>query len=146
MHSFRPLAGITVFRTERAMQRAYHHHLVSVPWRGLRSFGRSLRQTGARYMYTFPSPGGDYGLSDSAKLKSFTGIHSVSVPWRGLRSFGRKTVVGLIYGVSCFRPLAGITVFRTTGHDVGEQSPIGSFRPLAGITVFRTRLYPTQRR
>ena len=61
---FRPLAGITVFRT--------------------------LPPSGdTRWQYLFPSPGGDYGLSDE------------SVVWLiGCAMLG-------------FRPLAGITVFRT---------------------------------
>ena len=36
----------------------------------------------------FPSPGGDYGLSDPPTPISRNGSSSVSVPWRGLRSFG----------------------------------------------------------
>ena len=113
--SFRPLAGITVFRTE-----AYHYRLrvdykVSVPWRGLRSFGldastiprhrlgvvsvpwRGLRSFGQRRHWKskwrptgFPSPGGDYGLSDRFRPKGPPGTRP------------------------SFRPLAGITVFRTT--------------------------------
>ena len=62
---FRPLAGITVFRT----------------WVPIRiSFARRRK---------FPSPGGDYGLSDlMGKRSASTSSLWVSVPWRGLRSFG----------------------------------------------------------
>ena len=63
---------------------------VSVPWRGLRSFG--LEASGLAWeevLDLFPSPGGDYGLSDLV---------------------GDRTFVPPTEG---FRPLAGITVFRT---------------------------------
>ena len=113
--------------------------LVSVPWRGLRSFGRDCHDYPAWSGHWFPSPGGDYGLSDWG------------TPHSARHSFGS------------FRPLAGITVFRTRvdpdadgypsdefpspGGDYG-LSDVGlivalvlaavGFRPLAGITVFRT--------
>ena len=112
--SFRPLAGITVFRTLVHWRSGRVAHRVSVPWRGLRSFGpnadpmstsvpekvsvpwRGLRsfgpglaRKGTRRIPSFPSPGGDYGLSDKSAKET--------------RTF---EFVG-------FRPLAGITVFRT---------------------------------
>ena len=66
----------------------------------------------------FPSPGGDYGLSDEI---------TTTLP--------DDAVVG-------FRPLAGITVFRTLcAANLTTQSAI-RFRPLAGITVFRTERSP----
>ena len=37
--SFRPLAGITVFRTDGVRIYGVNLPVVSVPWRGLRSFG-----------------------------------------------------------------------------------------------------------
>ena len=61
--SFRPLAGITVFRT-------------------------SPTASATAPRETFPSPGGDYGLSDAARQKYLQYVRMVSVPWRGLRSFG----------------------------------------------------------
>ena len=111
---FRPLAGITVFRTGfislpkgrrqvvsvpwRGLrsfgpisppERPTSHSSVSVPWRGLRSFGPGLVQVLSRISGEFPSPGGDYGLSDTGGgiMATFASVH-VSVPWRGLRSFG----------------------------------------------------------
>ena len=161
---------------------------VSVPWRGLRSFGHGGFWDEERGKIEFPSPGGDYGLSDRHRarpgvrrvlvsvpwrgLRSFglgvdqdlPGAHGwVSVPWRGLRSFGLLRLVlgnyerlkfpspGGDYGLSdvgvfrCvvtggerFRPLAGITVFRTESMWSSTSSRNIRFRPLAGITVFRT--------
>ena len=62
----------------------------------------------------FPSPGGDYGLSDSIRSKRcMARRYSVSVPWRGLRSFGPTATVAGLFAFTSFRPLAGITVFRT---------------------------------
>ena len=40
--------------------------------------------------------------------------------------------------VSIFRPLAGITVFRTLSAAWSSARGYTGFRPLAGITVFRT--------
>ena len=91
--SFRPLAGITVFRTFATMQSQMRLMHVSVPWRGLRSFGRTAACRRRRPPPRFPSPGGDYGLSDSDKSRFTADIRpGVSVPWRGLRSFGPKTM------------------------------------------------------
>ena len=71
---------------------------------------------------TFPSPGGDYGLSD-LELGS-----------------------GFITKQNGFRPLAGITVFRTYEHACRLPPAEAGFRPLAGITVFRTgRKTPARR-
>jgi len=44
-------------------------NLVSVPWRGLRSFGRKRKDIATDLGYRFPSPGGDYGLSDRVKAR-----------------------------------------------------------------------------
>ena len=91
-----------------------------------------------RVTYKFPSPGGDYGLSDELPFLAELGPDQ------------------------SFRPLAGITVFRTghskyaeryrsefpsPGGDYGlsdekvteaHELALSGFRPLAGITVFRT--------
>ena len=117
--SFRPLAGITVFRTTQSANYQTLTFPVSVPWRGLRSFGRVDRRCPRMGQGSFPSPGGDYGLSD------FT-IRTTRVRLR----------------VS-FRPLAGITVFRTLGGRRQLPRVVRSFRPLAGITVFRTAFCAT---
>ena len=61
---FRPLAGITVFRTDELLCELFGDIEVSVPWRGLRSFGPELVDCVRPGLYVFPSPGGDYGLSD----------------------------------------------------------------------------------
>ena len=136
---FRPLAGITVFRTWDSRCARLARRKVSVPWRGLRSFGlmelykerlavmwvsvpwRGLRSFGpdqvhkrAELFYAFPSPGGDYGLSDRN---------------------GRSPCGPCFLG---FRPLAGITVFRTELTLPTAAPAWAGFRPLAGITVFRT--------
>ena len=91
MKSFRPLAGITVFRTRWPRAPAGWLIPVSVPWRGLRSFGPTALAVEETAIFEFPSPGGDYGLSDR----------------EGKTSNSRGTL--------SFRPLAGITVFRTCG-------------------------------
>ena len=115
---FRPLAGITVFRTRAVGKGLLYLLSVSVPWRGLRSFGLTRRLDYPAIGVMFPSPGGDYGLSDPVhpsdevfyasefpspggdyglsdwcwrQLSSATSS-SVSVPWRGLRSFGLGVV------------------------------------------------------
>ena len=62
--SFRPLAGITVFRTCPRLRDPVQLLLVSVPWRGLRSLGPMRGRARATPRSSFPSPGGDYGLSD----------------------------------------------------------------------------------
>ena len=112
--SFRPLAGITVFRTGQVLTYTVGLTNVSVPWRGLRSFGLDdlplLRQARIR----FPSPGGDYGLSDlKAEAQALCG--EVEFPSPGgdyglsdCRAHSRHRS-----SCMCFRPLAGITVFRT---------------------------------
>ena len=95
-----------------------HIDLVSVPWRGLRSFGRGEKWSTGKESIGFPSPGGDYGLSDRsagppgaggpAEFPSPGGDYGlsdvyrspplqggsggVSVPWRGLRSFGPTAI------------------------------------------------------
>ena len=137
---FRPLAGITVFRTAELIDQAAALIQVSVPWRGLRSFGlrRWIPHRGTTCL--FPSPGGDYGLSDQ-------GYPCILPPWcpefpspggdYGLSD--RDVLYWPAPTVSCFRPLAGITVFRTSAaRETAEVRDLG-FRPLAGITVFRTQ-------
>ena len=64
---FRPLAGITVFRTWTFRPERAGLRRVSVPWRGLRSFGPVRLE------------------------KRPLGLGGVSVPWRGLRSFGPRS-------------------------------------------------------
>ena len=111
---FRPLAGITVFRTLPGPDGPDCARRVSVPWRGLRSFGLCSLVIVCSACSVFPSPGGDYGLSDwvyAVPIKIAEGgfrplagitvfrtlkgsnpsckVRSVSVPWRGLRSFGQ---------------------------------------------------------
>ena len=112
---FRPLAGITVFRT--GIFRSSVEALMGGfrPLAGITVFRTSSSELAMLSRNEFPSPGGDYGLSDSvgATVKSAA--------------------------VSSFRPLAGITVFRTLGNLPRWMPPAVGFRPLAGITVFRTR-------
>ena len=87
--SFRPLAGITVFRTDT------EHVLVSEEsW--------------------FPSPGGDYGLSDWGLIKTFQELMG-GFPSPG-GDYGLSDCCVWCWAItsaSSFRPLAGITVFRT---------------------------------
>ena len=64
---------------------------VSVPWRGLRSFGLDRSRHSHIRGLVFPSPGGDYGLWDLSVAKA------------------------MVAGRRSFRPLAGITVFGTIG-------------------------------
>ena len=64
---------------------------------------------------------------------------SIFRPLAGITVF--RTVRWLPTGVELtprFRPLAGITVFRTWGYPTTTLNPGACFRPLAGITVFRT--------
>ena len=56
---FRPLAGIRVFRTGTAVAAPRAIPLVSVPWRGLGSFGLSGKNGDWYAILEFPSPGGD---------------------------------------------------------------------------------------
>ena len=136
--SFRPLAGITVFRTLHMPSGRKLQRRVSVPWRGLRSFGLgpswgclpsqwisfrplagiTVFRTGCgertfplRYGW-FPSPGGDYGLSD----------------W-----LGPVLMWGLGLG---FRPLAGITVFRTETSTAQKIEQICVSVPWRGLRSF----------
>ena len=59
MTSFRPLAGIRVFRTGMFGNYDTDRSLVSVPWRGLGSFGRVIPIDTVHVKVKFPSPGGD---------------------------------------------------------------------------------------
>ena len=87
---FRPLAGITVFRT-------YDIEHFTVRWvSGFRPLaGITVFRTiwsgdpKPSRMVEFPSPGGDYGLSDF------------------------RAITLTVASTESFRPLAGITVFRT---------------------------------
>ena len=112
---FRPLAGITVFRTVESLCGKQVRPGSFRPLAGITVFRtRSLEIGNLSGGWKFPSPGGDYGLSDP----SIYWLHWI--------------------GPSGFRPLAGITVFRTPGLRKLSESAHLCFRPLAGITVFRT--------
>ena len=85
----------------------------------------------------FPSPGGDYGLSDSTSASWSPSPGSVSVPWRGLRSFGRG--LGGRPSQHCglsFRPLAGIRVFRTRRTPSGADAVRFVSVPWRGLGSF----------
>ena len=138
--SFRPLAGITVFRTCGHAHLGDQRYLVSVPWRGLRSFGPGCPgiRISPYHMVSVPWRGlRSFGLVETGEW--IWDPTEVSVPWRGLRSFGLVFPIVARGAASDFRPLAGITVFRTRVSPPGTLSCIFYFRPLAGITVFRTK-------
>ena len=90
----------------------HDNRTVSVPWRGLGSFGLA---TGARE-------------TEAAWL--------VSVPWRGLGSFGQGACMISNPRIISFRPLAGIRVFRT-GFENGWLTGTGEVSvPWRGLGSF----------
>ena len=137
---FRPLAGITVFRT-RDQKNTFREVKKSFrPLAGITVF----RTWGWRFWFDlwvdeFPSPGGDYGLSDQGVWSSFR-YANYRFPSPG-GDYGLSDRLSDICGGELpvgFRPLAGITVFRTRYRTMSPTGLTRCFRPLAGITVFRT--------
>ena len=135
---FRPLAGIRVFRTRDPWRLCHLPRRVSVPWRGLGSFGhldnpdRPLRPNGFRPL------AGIRVFRTRARPDHNPRSLPVSVPWRGLGSFGLTAppADALAAGVSV--PWRGLGSFGPPARLVALDQ-LYSFRPLAGIRVFRTR-------
>jgi len=111
---FRPLAGITVFRTQPSRYCPLVAREVSVPWRGLRSFGLP-QKTFCSFCWLWVSVPwrGLRSFGPGLCRRDLIQRDPVSVPWRGLRSFGQIRNSADLGKTISFRPLAGIRVFRT---------------------------------